>query len=70
VHAELKTVDRGLPLLAGVDGPWAQQLPTGRQRRHDRNYYQQAQQATFAISDDMHELARRGVGPQRARTAR
>jgi len=63
VHAELKTVDQSLPLVASINGPWAQQLPDGKLRLHDRNYYRQAHEATFAISDAMHELANRGDVP-------
>jgi hypothetical protein len=59
VHVELKVLDPGLPVIAGINGPWKQQLPDGRLRSLDRNFYRQAHEATFAISDDMHRLARR-----------
>ncbi|WP_433530969.1 NERD domain-containing protein [Micromonospora sp. CA-263727] len=64
VHVELKAVDPGLPLIGSANGPWEQQLPDGQRRSLERNFYRQAQQTTFAISDDMHDLANRGEVPQ------
>lgn len=64
VHAELKTVDQKLPLIGGINGPWAQELPGGKRRSFERNFYRQAHETTFAISDDMHELARLGEAPR------
>jgi hypothetical protein len=64
VHAELKTADLTLPIIADLNSPWAQQLPNGTLRRHDRNYYRQALETTYAISDDMRTLAARGEVPQ------
>lgn len=63
VQVELKTVDQTLPLIGGVNGPWAQELLGGQLRTLDRNFYRQAHDATFAVSDDMHDLARRGEVP-------
>lgn len=63
VHAELKTVDSGLPLIGGLNGRWGQQVPSGPVRTLDRNYFHQANTATFSISDDMHSLARHGDVP-------
>jgi hypothetical protein len=64
VHAELKTVDQSLPLIGGINGPWAQDLPGGQRRSLERNFYRQAHEATYAISDDMHQLARLGEAPR------
>lgn len=64
VHAELKTVDQSLPLIGGINGPWSQELPGGRQRSLERNFCRQAHDTTYAISDDMHELARRSEVPR------
>ncbi|GAA3348617.1 hypothetical protein GCM10020358_67720 [Amorphoplanes nipponensis] len=66
VHVELKTADPALPLLGGANGAWEQQLPDGRRRSLERNYYRQAHSTTQAISDDMHDLARAGDAPRRA----
>ncbi|MGW6697261.1 hypothetical protein [Nocardia sp. NPDC055049] len=63
VHAELKTVDPELPLIGGINGPWAQQMSAGPVRPLDRNYFAQANTATFSISDDMHALAQNGAVP-------
>ena len=64
VHVELKTVDQSLPIIGGINGPWAQELPGGRRRSLERNFYRQAHEATYAISDDMHELAGLGEAPR------
>jgi hypothetical protein len=64
VNVELKTVDQSLPLIGGINGPWTQELPGGKRRSFERNFYRQAHEATFAISDDMHELARLGEVPR------
>ncbi|MEU8220794.1 nuclease-related domain-containing protein [Micromonospora taraxaci] len=64
VHVELKTANPGLPLIGTANGPWEQQLPDGKRRSLDRNYYRQALSATYAISDDMQDLARDGEVPR------
>jgi hypothetical protein len=64
VHTELKTLDQGLPLIGGINGPWAQELPGGKRRSFERNFCRQALDATFAVSDDMHQLARLGEVPR------
>lgn len=66
VHVELKTVNPELPLVGSANGSWEQQLPDGQRRSLERNYYRQAQSTTFAISDDMHDLARSGDVPRSA----
>ncbi|WP_432973583.1 NERD domain-containing protein [Dactylosporangium sp. CA-233914] len=66
VHVELKTVDQQLPLVSDLNGVWEQQLPDGRRRPLERNFYRQAQQTTQAISDDMHALVVRGEVPRPA----
>lgn len=63
VNVELKTLDQGLPLIGGINGPWAQELPGGKRRSLERNFCRQALDATFAVSDDMHQLARLGEVP-------
>jgi hypothetical protein len=60
VHVELKTADPGLPLVGAANGVWEQQLPDGQRRSLERNYFRQAHSTTYAISDDMHDLARAG----------
>jgi hypothetical protein len=56
VHAELKQLDIASPLIARANGPWSQRLPGGEERRLDRNFYRQAHDATYAISDVMREV--------------
>ena len=63
VNVELKTLDQGLPLIGGINGPWAQELPGGQHRSFGRNFCRQAQDTTFAVSDDMQQLARLGEVP-------
>ncbi len=63
VHAELKTVEQSVPLVAEVNGPWHQELPGQELRSLGRSYHRQAHQTTYAISDDMHELAIQGEVP-------
>jgi hypothetical protein len=41
-----------------------QELPGGKRRSFERNFYRQAQDSTFAVSDDMHQLARLGEVPR------
>jgi hypothetical protein len=63
VQLEVKNLDPDLPLIGQANGPWRQVLPGGQQRHLDRNYFRQAREATFAISDVMRTLARRGDVP-------
>jgi hypothetical protein len=63
VHAELKVLDASRPLVAAANGPWVQRLPDGTERALERNFYRQAHEATYALSDDMRYLARRGEAP-------
>jgi hypothetical protein len=64
VNTELKTVDQSLQLIGGINGPWTQELPGGKHRSLERNFYRQAHDTTFAISDDMQQLARLGEVPR------
>ncbi len=61
--AELKCLDSGLPLIATPNGPWRQVLPDGSNRPMDRNFYDQAIQQTYGLSDTMADLAAKGVVP-------
>jgi hypothetical protein len=63
VQAELKNLARDLPLIGSANGPWRQVLPGGQERQLDRNYFRQAREATYAVSDVMRALARRGDVP-------
>lgn len=69
VHAELKSVDPALPVLAPLNSRWSQLLPDGSVRAHERNYFRQAQDTTYAINDDMRELSKADEvpGPRRQR---
>jgi hypothetical protein len=58
-HVELKTLGPHMALSAPANGPWTQTLPGG-QLRTLGNGFRQAQKTTFAISDDLRSLARRG----------
>jgi hypothetical protein len=49
-----------LPLIGSANGPWRQVLPDGRERQLDRNYFRQAREATYAVSDVMRALAAHG----------
>jgi hypothetical protein len=66
---ELKCLDSTLPLIATPHGPWRQELPDGGVRDLDRNFYDQAIQQTYGLSDTLAELAAKGLvpGPQRNR---
>lgn len=58
-HVELKTLDPKAPLAAPANGPWTQTLPGGQSRTLG-NGFRQAQTTTYAISDHLRSLARRG----------
>jgi hypothetical protein len=62
-HVEVKNLDPALPLVAKANGPWRQRLPDGRERAFDHSFYRQAHQTTYALSDEMHRLARTGAVP-------
>ncbi|MCY3892265.1 MAG: nuclease-related domain-containing protein, partial [Acidimicrobiaceae bacterium] len=61
VHVEVKSLQRAYPVRARPNGPWVQTLPDGTERRLDSNGGRQAREGTFAISDAMRELARKGL---------
>ena len=63
VQVEVKSFGLDLPLIGQVNGPWRQLLPDGQERHLDRNYFRQAREATFAVSDVMRTLAKRGDVP-------
>lgn len=57
VHAELKCVASGLPLDGGPNGRWHQRRPDGSRHAFDRNPLTQALGGTYAVSDEMRDLA-------------
>lgn len=63
VQVEVKNFGLDLPLIGQANGPWRQVLPGGQDRQLDRNYFRQAREATYAVSDVMRTLARRGDVP-------
>ena len=63
VHAELKALHPDLPVVGAVNGPWEQILPDGQRRMLERNPYRQASDGTYAVSDVIRGLARRGQVP-------
>jgi hypothetical protein len=63
IQVEVKCLDPDLPVIGQANGPWRQVLPGGQQRQLDRNSFRQAREATYAISDVMRTLARRGEVP-------
>lgn len=62
-QVEVKNLDLNLPLIGQANGPWCQVLPDGQERQLDRNYFRQAIETTYAVSDVMRTLARRGDVP-------
>ena len=59
VVVELKSLDADLPLTATVNGPWQHILPDGTRRAiGDRNFYIQAKEQTYGLSDCMTALAK------------
>jgi hypothetical protein len=67
LSVELKCLDPALPVVAPVNGFWRQRPPDGTERQLERNFYDQAVQQTYGLSDIMAELANAGLvpGPQR-----
>ena len=64
LNVELKRLDPQLPLIATPNGPWRQVLPGGQERSvGDHNYYDQALQQTYALSDAIQKLASGGKVP-------
>ncbi|OBH60567.1 hypothetical protein A5687_19145 [Mycobacterium mantenii] len=72
LSVELKCLDPALPVIAPVNGFWRQRLPDGTERQLERNFYDQAIQQTYGLSDVMAELANTGLvpGPQRNKFAK
>ena len=66
---ELKSMDPTLPVNATPNGFWRQLLPDGTDRLLDRNFYDQALQQAYGLSDTMDGLASKGLvpGPQRGK---
>jgi NACHT domain/Nuclease-related domain len=63
IHIEVKCFDVDRPLIATANGPWRQVLADQSERSLGTNCFRQAHDTTFAISDVMRSLARRGVVP-------
>lgn len=57
---ELKTLDQSLPLLAPTNGPWGQLYPDGSVHSFGRSTFDQAREATFALSDAMADFVAQG----------
>jgi len=66
VHCELKGYRA--PVIGRANGVWEQVLPDGKRRSLDGNPYRQARDGTYALSDELRNLARRRgdmpAGPQ------
>lgn len=53
------SLDADLPLIASTNGPWQQVLSDGTCRAiGDRNFYSQAKEQTYGLSDCMAALAK------------
>lgn len=62
-QVEIKHLSESLPVRGPVNGPWSQVHPDGSARPFDKNFYRQAKDATYAVSDQMRALAKRGEVP-------
>lgn len=62
-HVEVKGVDQRFPVVGRLNGQWHKQLPDGRTDPLGRNYFRQAHETTYAISDAMRQLAKTGAVP-------
>ncbi len=60
-HVEIKGFRPDWPVRGGLNGSWVQIRPDGSERPLDSNCGRQALEGTFAISDAMRDLARRGA---------
>lgn len=56
-HVEIKDLSGDYPLRARPNGPWEQLLPDGTRRPLGKNAAEQVIQGTYAISDEMGDLA-------------
>lgn len=63
MNVELKSLTPTLPLVGTPNGFWSQRLPDGSERKMDRNFYTQARDQTYGISDAMDALAKKGRVP-------
>lgn len=59
-HIEIKSLNPHYPLRGAPNGPWVQLLPDGTERVLESNCGRQALLGTFAISDAMRDMSRRG----------
>ena len=60
-HIEIKDLRRDYPVRGDLNGPWVQILPGGTERLLEKNGGRQALNGTYAISDAMRDLARKGI---------
>ncbi len=63
INVELKALDQRWPVIACVNGFWRQRLSDGSDRMFDKNFYIQARDETFGLSDAMAELAAKQAVP-------
>jgi hypothetical protein len=63
-QVELKNLDLSKPVVGRVNGRWRQRLDADRERVLERNYFTQALEATYAVSDVMRRVAGRGEAPE------
>ena len=63
MNVELKSLTSTLPLVGTPNGFWSQRMPDGAERKMDRNFYTQARDQTYGISDAMAALAKKGNVP-------
>jgi hypothetical protein len=63
MNVELKSLNSTLPIVGTPNGFWSQQKPDGTERLMDRNFYTQAREQTYGISDAMAALAKKGRVP-------
>ncbi|MGC4939313.1 NERD domain-containing protein [Kribbella sp. DT2] len=64
VHLELKSHSQARPLLGALNGKWQQVRSDGSVKDLGGNYYAQARDTKFAISDSMREAANQRSLPQ------
>jgi hypothetical protein len=59
-YVELKSLDSTMPVIGGLNGPWAQRRTDGTEHRWDDNAYRQTRGGVYAVSDAMRNFASRG----------
>lgn len=51
LQVEIKELDQSLPVIGHVNGEWQQRMPDGTLRSLGKNFYRQALDATYGVSD-------------------